>query len=700
MRVRFQKTALSTILLCYGFTPSLRGMQDGEQENAVAQVKTADRPAKIQGKTIDAWLAALKDRDPTVRKRAIEVLGERTLDPAVPPNEKSRLQTAVTGPLFSDKDAEVRQAAAFFADLFKVAGSPEMVDRLLETRRRAVDPTRRAIHLVDAQGRPVEGAVASTYFQRDADREPAFMVPEPLQAAKSNARGLVALKLEIPGHLDGAGIYAIRQREGRPLVGLRKVTREELDRPITITMHPACRVLFRIESTGLPAVETKYHAELTGPGWWRAAYVVLGASINGTPRPLFASSTKGEIEFLLPPGRVTIHAYGSDVKSVERPIEIKLDDREQFLGTFDVPPSPDAEKGRFPDHHRVRQNRAAGGDEFVFRRIRYLPLRGTAREARDVAFSPDGKLLATAHSYNVDPGEVMLWDTTTGAKIATLPLADRGVVSVAFSPDSKFLAGRVYVLDDPRASGEIVLWDVATRREARRIGGHVGPISALDFSPDGKVLASSGADRAVRFWDVVSGREIRRIEEAGSGHALVFSPDGQILVMAGAGRALTLWDVVAKRLRATLEPETERFGVYSIAIAPDGRTLAAAGVTLDATGLVEQGQVRLYDLAAEPFARRAVLTFDRNALGVGGPNDQVKMCSDVAFTPDGRRVVAVGMQKIRIWDAATGAEQDAFERISASSSDRLAVSPDGRWLAVTSPFGPGAQIFDIGPPGP
>ena len=89
----------------------------------------------------------------------------------------------------------------------------------------------------------MEGAIASTYFQRNADREPSFTVPEPIEAATSNARGLLALKLEIPGHLDGAGSTRSDTREGRPLVGLRKVTREELDKPITITMHPACRVL-------------------------------------------------------------------------------------------------------------------------------------------------------------------------------------------------------------------------------------------------------------------------------------------------------------------------------------------------------------------------------------------------------------------------------------------------------------------------
>src|SRR5262249_25370855 len=129
----------------------------------------ADRPGAIQGKTVDEWLAALKDRDPAVRERAVEGLGERALDPAVAPNEKSRLQTEVNSLMFSDKDREVRQAAAFFAGLQRFSGSPERVKRALEERKRTVKPTRVAIRLVDAEGRPVAGAVASSFFQRDAD---------------------------------------------------------------------------------------------------------------------------------------------------------------------------------------------------------------------------------------------------------------------------------------------------------------------------------------------------------------------------------------------------------------------------------------------------------------------------------------------------------------------------------------------------
>ncbi len=157
-----------------------------------------------------------------------------------------------------------------------------------------------------------------------------------------------------------------------------------------------------------------------------------------------------------------------------------------------------------------------------------------------------------------------------------------------------------------------------------------------------------------------------------------------------------MWDIATNRRHAAPDLENEPFVIFSLAFAPDGRTLAAGGASLEPNG--RRGQVRLYDFAREPFSRRAVLTFDGDAPGVGVPMDKPITCSDVAFTPDGRRVAAVGMQRIRIWDAATGALEDAFERMGSRDSDKLAVSPDGRWLAVTQPFAAGLSIFDIGPP--
>ena len=98
--------------------------KDEAKREAVPSKPAAGRPATIQGKTIDEWLAALKDRDPAVRKRAVEVVGERSVDPAVPADERSRLHTAVASLCSRTRTGKSGEAAAFFADLFDVSALP------------------------------------------------------------------------------------------------------------------------------------------------------------------------------------------------------------------------------------------------------------------------------------------------------------------------------------------------------------------------------------------------------------------------------------------------------------------------------------------------------------------------------------------------------------------------------------------------
>ena len=675
----------------------------GEKDDAKKEGRQAS-PAAIRGKTVDEWQDALKDRDPAVRERAVEVLGERALDPALPQDEKSRMQIAVNTVMSTDKDQQVRQAAAFFADLHRLSNSPERLKRALEERKRVVKPTRVPIRLVDAEGRPVAGAVASSFFQRDVDREPSFRPSDVKEAPTSDPRGELALKLGIAGHLDGAGIYAIRQDGDRPFVGLHKVTREQIreGKPVTVTMHPACRVRVRVESPGLREVAEKYHADLGGENWVRHAYVWLGET-HKDPRPLFTNSTKGELEFLLPPGRYMLMLYGSDVKGTDRTIEVKPGHRLLDVGVVELSPSEAVKQGIFRHYWRsIRRDPQANlkgheGEEHVsFRRPRHgTGLKGEGRGTQDVAYSPDGRLLATAHWYEADPGEVKLWDAKTGDLVASLPVPTRagGVLELVFSPDGKVLAGSVGELPNPRPPGVIVLWDVATRRELQTLLGHGTRITALAVAPDGRTLASGGEDKTVRFWDVASGRETGRVEgQGGWVRSVAYSPDGKILAV-GSGYTLYLVDVPGNRPGATLEPKG--FWIQSVAFAPDGKTLAAAGTVVEPGNQGGVGRVRLYDLTQSPPARRAELSLHDQ--GPGRHNDWV---SDVAFTPDGDRVAGIMMQSIVIWDAATGAETDCLDRGAGSSADRLAVSPDGRWLAVNSPAWGGVSIFDVGPAGP
>jgi len=274
---------------------------------------------------------------------------------------------------------------------------------------------------------------------------------------------------------------------------------------------------------------------------------------------------------------------------------------------------------------------------------------GHADRVSTVAFSPDGRMLASGSDDNT----IKLWDVATGQELRTLTGHARQVSSVAFSSDGRTLASG-------SADKTIKLWDAATGQELRTLAGHADEVDSVAFSPDGRTLASGSADKTIKLWDVASGHELRTL----AGHTgliflVAFSPDGRTLASGSADKTIKLWDAATGQELLTLAGHTDL--VTCVSFSPDGRTLASGGV---------DQSIRLWDIATG----RALRTL----------TGHTETVNSIAFSPDGRTLASgSGDKTAKLWDPATGQEL----RTLAGHTDEVesvAFSPDGRSLASGS----------------
>jgi WD40 repeat protein len=178
----------------------------------------------------------------------------------------------------------------------------------------------------------------------------------------------------------------------------------------------------------------------------------------------------------------------------------------------------------------------------------------------DVAFSPDGKLVAVGEGT-----DVRVWDWAAGTS-RLLHGHTALVQHVAFSPSGDMLAS---------AAGDttVALWTLADGKP-RFLRGHANSVKWVTFSHDGAMLASSGLDGTVRVWRVSDGSGRTLVGHHGAVPCVAFSPDGRLLASGGDDRTVRLWDTASGESRVVRGHERP---VRSIVFSPDGKTLASVG---------------------------------------------------------------------------------------------------------------------------
>jgi WD40 repeat protein len=308
-----------------------------------------------------------------------------------------------------------------------------------------------------------------------------------------------------------------------------------------------------------------------------------------------------------------------------------------------------------------------------------------------LAFAPDGKMLASGGGLVHVAGEIKLWDLLTGAERATLRGNQESVCAVAFSPDGHTLVTvsldqvvRVWDVSTGRERGHmpisfpssgctvtaagsqllalagwredpttVLLWRITPELEHRLSSG-AGPVR---FSADGSITALT-----VRVGNGVIASQSGSAKAANLQHPGVPPADDQRLVLTGRHPdllAMDLWEVPLGREMLSLRGD--RSLVCTLALSPDGRTLA--------TGGFEEG-VKLWDVGSGQ---------ERTTLW--GHTDQVDAS---AFAPDGHWLASGSHDKtVRLWDPVTGLEL-ATLRGHGGAVTCVAFAPGGQWLVSGS----------------
>ncbi len=283
-----------------------------------------------------------------------------------------------------------------------------------------------------------------------------------------------------------------------------------------------------------------------------------------------------------------------------------------------------------------------------------------------LAYHPQGKFLAVGGHR-----EVTILDNASNDVAGKLIGLPGKVTALAFRRDGNHLA---VATGSPAFGGEVRIYFVPpsgnpSGKPELAIEAHKDVIYDLAYSPDAKTLATTGYDRIIKLWNTSPpspdrrgglGGEVRELKDHSDAiYGLAFSPDSKLLASASADRAVKVWDVATGKRLYTLSEATD--WLYAVAWHPQGKQLAAAGV---------DKSIRVWEVdAAGGKLVHSIFAHE-------GP------VARLAYSADGKVLYSLGEDRtVKAWDAGRMVEKKVYAR-QPESILSLAVRPDHKQLAL------------------
>jgi WD40 repeat protein len=271
--------------------------------------------------------------------------------------------------------------------------------------------------------------------------------------------------------------------------------------------------------------------------------------------------------------------------------------------------------------------------------------------AHQVAFTPDGKILAAAMSDKT----IKLWNGKSGELLRTLTGHNYAVYAIAISPDGQTLISG-------SSDKTIKLWNLKTGQLMRTLRDSQ-PVYRLLLSSDGESLASVTSpnsllygmgDTTVRLWNLKTGQVVRTLSDFPDYSTQpLLSPEGQILVTGSNDNSIRLWNArTGVRIRSLMSHSAT---VTRLAISPDGQFLASSS---------NDGSVKLWNFKTGQIIRTI-------------PN--LKYINSLAFSSDGRTLAMHdGSRGLQLWNWRLQKKIRTME-----ATPNFTFSPDGQTLLTS-----------------